>query len=42
MFDYRLFYPQIGIAEERRRRPMPLRVTRLATPRHAPRSQGRR
>ncbi len=42
MFDYRIFYPQLGIAEQRQRRPTPQRVTRLTTDRRVRRSQDRR
>jgi hypothetical protein len=47
MFDYRLFYPQLGIDDQTRdRRPMQgadtRRVYRLSPERRSPRTSGRR
>ena len=42
MFDYRLFYPQLGVDEQRGRRVPQPRVTRLNTERRSNRQAARR
>jgi hypothetical protein len=46
MFDYRIFYPQLGIADQRNRRPAPIgpsdRIFRLTGDRKSARPATRR